>query len=659
MTVHPERTTFTGWFWSAIQSATGFTPTVVEEVKNAIHSTYEIPERSLADVKWTDQGRIQELINHLSDHLRDLQELREQQQQTGIAQGRALPADFLTRKKFQLLLDRVKATRPSSAFLFNYFESLNCQKCKIETLDKGLLQFRNLREVSFTGNRLRCLEHLPQGLEIVNACANRISEVGDLSHNVHLRHIGLSYNELDMLTNLVPTHVGTTGFIDNTTSSLPTLTPRSPATPVPCTTPYLTGLVSLDLGFNRLTDLPETIQALATHPHLLVLVLQGNPLALVPKYREYTLYHLMSLRTLDDVDVSPEEQEYRESEVELDPSMPQYAEVTVVLRIPKIEGLAPDPDAKPVEVEIDTGKGGKKGGKEPPKGAGKKDAGKGGKGKNAAESDEPPEPIVTYQTCVYLEGVFAGRTITTPEVPKQPRKPPAEGEAEGSVDPVELDFMTTLTFGPEVVLRDALLRPAKFQVWEVFKTLTLIPDPSLPEEEQPPPTEECVRQRIGHVDVSFADVLLPPKVENVTVETVDKMQANEFIHIDHLREEAIKQAKQKEESTESVVDEEELRRQQEEEERKRREEEEAQAAKAKGKKAAAKPAAKGKPGKDEPSEDEEPKEIIRYYNPMDLDVRVHMALSLNPTKPATPEPVEEDVLAVSAATSKSPGKKKK
>lgn len=73
---------------------------------------------------------------------------------------------------------------------------------------------------------------------------------------------------------------------------------RSPSRP---------NLVSLDLSFNDLTDLQGLIASLRTLPHLRVLVLQGNPLALVPYYRGFTIDSLPRLCVLDDITVSPSE----------------------------------------------------------------------------------------------------------------------------------------------------------------------------------------------------------------------------------------------------------------------------------------------------------------------------------------------------------------
>lgn len=66
-------------------------------------------------------------------------------------------------------------------------------------------------------------------------------------------------------------------------------------------------LVSLDLGFNDLTDLQSMLEGLRTLQHLRLLILQGNPMALVPHYRGFTVDSLAHLCVLDDITVSPSE----------------------------------------------------------------------------------------------------------------------------------------------------------------------------------------------------------------------------------------------------------------------------------------------------------------------------------------------------------------
>lgn len=78
-------------------------------------------------------------------------------------------------------------------------------------------------------------------------------------------------------------------------------------TPEQSCSPSRPTLVSLDLGFNNLTDLQSLIASLSTLQHLRLLVLQGNPLALVPYYRGFTIDSLSRLCVLDDITVSPNE----------------------------------------------------------------------------------------------------------------------------------------------------------------------------------------------------------------------------------------------------------------------------------------------------------------------------------------------------------------
>lgn len=49
------------------------------------------------------------------------------------------------------------------------------------------------------------------------------------------------------------------------------------------------------------------MSSLSTLQHLRLLVLQGNPLALVPYYRGFTIDSLAQLCVLDDITVSPSE----------------------------------------------------------------------------------------------------------------------------------------------------------------------------------------------------------------------------------------------------------------------------------------------------------------------------------------------------------------
>ncbi|XP_036785248.2 leucine-rich repeat-containing protein 43 isoform X2 [Manis pentadactyla] len=160
-------------------------------------------------------------------------------------------------------------------FLYSYFRSLRVVGRQVSLVDKDLLKFLNLEELVLSANRIKEINaaNLPPTLKVLELCGNQIASVECLCAHPPpvLQHLGLGHNKL-------------LGPLD----SLP-------------------NLMSLDLGFNNLTDLQGMIASLSTLPHLRLLVLQGNPLALVPYYRGFTIDSLSQLCVLDDVTVTSNE----------------------------------------------------------------------------------------------------------------------------------------------------------------------------------------------------------------------------------------------------------------------------------------------------------------------------------------------------------------
>nr|KAF6466196.1 leucine rich repeat containing 43 [Rousettus aegyptiacus] len=74
-----------------------------------------------------------------------------------------------------------------------------------------------------------------------------------------------------------------------------------------CWAPPRAAMSPENTGFNDLTDLQGMVGGLGSLRHLRLLVLQGNPLALVPYYRGLTVDSLARLCVLDDITVSPSE----------------------------------------------------------------------------------------------------------------------------------------------------------------------------------------------------------------------------------------------------------------------------------------------------------------------------------------------------------------
>uniref|UniRef100_A0A8C7EUA3 Leucine rich repeat containing 43 n=1 Tax=Neovison vison TaxID=452646 RepID=A0A8C7EUA3_NEOVI len=167
-------------------------------------------------------------------------------------------------------------------FFYSYFKSLRVVDKQVSLVDKGLLKFLNLEELVLSANQIKEIDaiNLPPSLKVLELYGNKISSVECLCTRPppHLQHLGLGHNKL-----------------------------LGPLESLYVTADYWPNLVSLDLSFNDLTDLQGLIASLRTLPHLRVLVLQGNPLALVPYYRGFTIDSLPRLCVLDDITVSPSE----------------------------------------------------------------------------------------------------------------------------------------------------------------------------------------------------------------------------------------------------------------------------------------------------------------------------------------------------------------
>ncbi|XP_053375749.1 leucine-rich repeat-containing protein 43-like isoform X3 [Mercenaria mercenaria] len=198
-------------------------------------------------------------------------------------------------------------------FVLSYFKTLRIVGKNVTYIDSNLLKFKNLEELTLSCNLISEIDSrcLPSNLKVLEACANEVSDLSSLcAKPPKLIHLGLGYNKLS--------------FIGD----------------------YLTGqywpqLLSLDLSNNNLSDLLDVVRKLSSLPKLRNLVLQGNPLSLIPGYRGYTVDSLRKLSILDDIMISADERHYfkglaRRREHILD-------EAKVLLSVSYIKGI-PVPD---------------------------------------------------------------------------------------------------------------------------------------------------------------------------------------------------------------------------------------------------------------------------------------------------------------------------
>ncbi|NXY18316.1 LRC43 protein, partial [Atrichornis clamosus] len=222
------------------------------------------------------------------------------------------PQDRLLREVAVLAPELLRGSR-----VFQVLKSLRIVDKGVEEVDEGLLQFQQLEELVLSANYISRVTsaNLPRTLKVLELCFNAVGDLQDLCAQPppQLQHLGLGYNRL-----------------------------CGPSQDKHLTADFWPNLVSLDLSFNSLTDLLGLVSQLSTLQKLRILVLQGNPLALIPTYKGFLLDSLPKLCLLDDTHIWPDERQQfcglaRQPEL-------VRSEARVVVSIGEMKGL-PDPKA--------------------------------------------------------------------------------------------------------------------------------------------------------------------------------------------------------------------------------------------------------------------------------------------------------------------------
>ncbi|XP_060166767.1 leucine-rich repeat-containing protein 43 isoform X2 [Globicephala melas] len=168
------------------------------------------------------------------------------------------------------------------SFFYTYFRSLRVVNKQVSLVDKDLLKFVKLEELVLSANQIKEIDttNLPPTLKVLELYSNKMTSMECLCTRPppRLQHLGLGHNKL-----------------------------LGPLESLYVTSDYWPNLISLDLSFNDLTDLQGMVSGLRTLQRLRLLVLQGNPLALVPCYRGFIIDGLSGLCVLDDITVAPSE----------------------------------------------------------------------------------------------------------------------------------------------------------------------------------------------------------------------------------------------------------------------------------------------------------------------------------------------------------------
>ncbi|NWS32676.1 LRC43 protein, partial [Polioptila caerulea] len=222
------------------------------------------------------------------------------------------PQDRLLRELAVLAPELLRGSR-----VFQVVKSLRILDKGVEEVDEGVLQFQQLEELILSANQISRVPsaHLPRTLKVLELCYNAVGDLQDLCTQPppKLQHLGLGYNRL-----------------------------CGPSQKKHLTVDCWPNLVSLDLSFNSLSDLPGLVFQLSTLQNLHILLLQGNPLALTPTYRGFLVDSLPKLSILDDIYIWPEERQHFHG-LARQPELIR-SEARVVVSIGEMKGL-PNPEA--------------------------------------------------------------------------------------------------------------------------------------------------------------------------------------------------------------------------------------------------------------------------------------------------------------------------
>ncbi|NXX29840.1 LRC43 protein, partial [Nicator chloris] len=261
---------------------------------------------------WAEPAGLEEAVPPGEETPEALLELLKDQHSPWALPPACSPQDRLLREVAALAPELLHGSR-----VFQVVKSLRILDKGVEEVDKGLLRFQQLEELVLSANNISKVTsaHLPRTLKFLELCYNAVDDLQDLCAQPppELQHLGLGYNRL-----------------------------CGPSQGKHLTMDFWPNLVSLDLGFNSLTDLLGLVSQLSTLQNLHILVLQGNPLALIPTYRGFLVDSLPKLSILDDIHIRPEERQQFHG-VSRQPELIR-SEARVVVSIGEMNGL-PNPKA--------------------------------------------------------------------------------------------------------------------------------------------------------------------------------------------------------------------------------------------------------------------------------------------------------------------------
>ena len=325
----PASGSFSTVFWDLVFSATGLRGVEIDGLRQRVSDT-SVCEETNRDYSWTDVSTVRSLRDDLQQYIATLQQLKAEN--TFRATNKR-PKSFVDEKKYQALRSREADQRITCSHIVQRMKSLQLAQRGLSSLTSELCLFSNVAQLNICRNKhLGALDFLPPNVRVVFASGCAIQSVSEsvMQSVPKLLYLSVSANRLEDITFLA----------------------------------FSTSLASVDLSYNEISSFDHIVDALKEHPSITEVVLLGNPVTLIPFFRERIASSCKKLLRLDEKLITSEERNWKAPSVQLHNiagSVPLRVqllsvkgvtglqlpeEIQRVLSAGKTRGAAPSKDAK-------------------------------------------------------------------------------------------------------------------------------------------------------------------------------------------------------------------------------------------------------------------------------------------------------------------------
>ena len=385
-------------FWDSIHAITGFRKKELELMRsNPVERDVCDPPVS-AEYEFADDAVIQQLRLDLQNYLDALKKLQEQ---NAIRSAKTLKLkNYVEDSGYKGARETEASLRMTPATIAKRFSTLTYTTKKIKTITSDIADLAHVEEIFLTNNLIETVGFLPAAVKIASFDGNCITKVENRAvlNSPDLIFLGLSCNSI---------RANSLGFLRASHS-----------------------LVIVDLSYNEITELMPVVDALADHPTIKEVDLSGNPVALLPKYRQ-VLACQTSLSVLDTVAITEAERTQLKNSAEVAESLKEA--IAIHFSLDSVDGvLSLMPHSLSSEEDKNNAALAGKGGAKDAKAKAASDN-KGKKGKGGTEELHANAGLVTVKkTHLMLRGTWLSQSFDVEADLLQTPGPAAEEEMAAS-----------------------------------------------------------------------------------------------------------------------------------------------------------------------------------------------------------------------------------